>query len=107
MSRVRTASSSTPLANTASANTTVGPFIPQLNRPIWLTLSGTWSGSFQLLRSIDAGVTKLPVTIGGSSNPFTYTANIQEQIIEETEYGASYYFLITIANGTVTYRVSQ
>ena len=47
---------SAPLVGTIAASGGVGPFAPQLGRPVWLTLSGTWAGTVQVLRSIDGGV---------------------------------------------------
>lgn len=98
--------SSTPLAGSTSATATVGPFTPQLGRDIWITLSGTWSGTAQVLRSIDGGTTKLPLTVGGQSWA-SYTANAQEPFGAENVSGATYYLAITITSGTINYRVSQ
>src|SRR6218665_1296960 len=55
---------STAMAGTASASGTSPAFAPQIGREIVLTLSGAWSGSVALLRSVDGGTTKLPATIG-------------------------------------------
>lgn len=94
------------LAGTTSATATLGPFTPQLARSIWLTLSGAWTGSAQLLRSTDAGVTKLPLTIAGQ--PWgAFTANANEPVGEETCAGATYYLAVTLTTGTLTYRVAQ
>jgi hypothetical protein len=100
------ASGVTPLTGTAATTSTVGPFTPMLGRAIVLTLSGTWAGTAQLLRSTDAGTTKLPITIAGSAWG-SYTANCNEPVTEETESGAVYYLSITLSSGTVTYRLAQ
>lgn len=97
---------STPLTGTASASTVVGPFTPQLARDIILTLSGTWTGAVVVKRSVDGGTTKLPLTVGGSSWG-SYAANCQEPVWLETEAGATYYLDITIATGTLAYRMAQ
>jgi len=97
---------SVPLAGTAAANTTVGPFVPQLGRPIWVTLSGTWTGSAQLLRSTNGGTTKLPLTVAGSVWG-SFSASANEPVVEESDASATYYLAITIASGTLTYRVAQ
>ena len=80
--------------------------MPRLGRPIWLALSGTWTGSVALKRSTDGGATKLPLTAGGSAWG-VFTGNACEQVIEESEAGAAYYLAVTVVSGTVAYRVSQ
>lgn len=102
----QTAATSTPLTGSSATTQTVGPFAPQLGRPINLTLAGTWTGSAQLLRSIDGGTTKTPLTVGGTSWA-NYSANANEPAWIETESGASYYLALTLSAGTLTYRVSQ
>lgn len=97
---------STPLTGTANASTTVGPFTPQLARAIWIVLSGTWTGTVQVLRSTDGGATKLPLTVAGASWA-SFTANANEPVAEESDAAATYYLSITLASGSVTYRVAQ
>ena len=97
---------STPLTGTANASTTVGPFTPQLARAIWISLSGTWTGTVQVLRSTDGGATKLPLTVAGASWG-SFTANCNEPVAEESDAAATYYLSITLASGSVTYRVAQ
>lgn len=98
--------SSTPLAGATNASAVFGPFTPQLGRQIWLCLSGTWTGSAQLLRSTDSGVTRLPLTAAGQ--PYaSYTANANEAVVEESCAGATYYLAVTLSSGTLTYRVAQ
>ena len=101
------ATTSTALAGTASASGVVGPFVPELDRAIWLSLSGTWTGSVQLLRSTDNGATKLPLTYGdGTSRPAWSTA-LQSAVASETVAGASYWLGITLGSGGVVYRMEQ
>ena len=97
---------SAPLVGTAATTSTVGPFTPQLGRAIWLTLSGTWTGTAQLLRSTDGGTTKLPLTAGGQSWG-SFTANCNEAVAEESVSGATYYLAVTLASGSLGYRVAQ
>lgn len=95
-----------PLAGTAAASMLAGPFAPAPSRPVWVTLSGSWSGTVRLLRSSDGGVTRVPVTIGG--RPWaTFSANVCEPAWEESEADAQLYLDIALNSGTVTYRVSQ
>lgn len=96
----------TPLAGTASASTMAGPFVPVLGRPIVVTLAGDWSGTVTLLRSVDGGTTKLPLTIGGL--PWAvFSGNANEPVAEEREPGATYYLDFDRVSGTLSYRVSQ
>lgn len=100
------AATSTPLTGTASANATAGAFAPQLGRPIGLTLSGSWTGTVQLLRSTDGGTSKLPVTVGGAAWA-SFTGNCNEPVWEENDAAATFYLAFTLTSGSVTYRVAQ
>jgi hypothetical protein len=95
-----------PLAGSSAVALVVGPFAPQPGREMWLTLSGTWQGSAQLLRSTDGGVTMLPITLGGDTT-CRYTANVNEPVAVETVTGASWYLDLAPTVGTVAYRVQQ
>jgi hypothetical protein len=98
--------SSMPLAGETSASGTFGPFVPDRGIAIWLSLSGTWTGSAELLRSVDGGATRLPLTVAGQPwANFTGAAN--EPVGEESSPDASYWLAVTIASGTLAYRVSQ
>lgn len=94
------------LTGTIAAGGTSEPFTPQLDRPIWLTLSGSWSGTVRLLRSTDAGVTKLPLTYGDGSPKPTWTGPMQAPVAEESVVGATYYLEFT-GTGTLEYRMEQ
>jgi hypothetical protein len=100
------AAGSTPLAGTMSVSGSAGPFQPDLDRPIWLTLSGTWQGSAQMLRSTDGGTTRLPLTIAGQPGA-TFTGNANEPVAIEGVAGATYYLAVTIASGTLAYGIAQ
>ena len=97
---------STPLAGTTSATTQAGPFAPDLGRPIMIALSGSWSGTVDLLRSTDGGATRLPVTAGGGAWGH-YEANANEPVWVETEAAARFYLAIALVSGTLSYRVAQ
>jgi hypothetical protein len=95
-----------PLAGTTSATTTLGPFTPVADKPMILTLTGTWAGSVQLLRSIDGGTTRLPLSLAGT--PWgIYTGPVCEPVWEETEAGARFYLKFAPTSGAVTYRLAQ
>lgn len=94
------------LAGTMSVSGSAGPFVPELGRPIRVTLWGEWSGTAELRRSVDGGVTLLPLTVAGE--PWgRFTGNANEAVAEEHEEGASYHFVVTLAGGTLAYRVAQ
>lgn len=94
------------LSGSSAAPIVAGPFVPQGDRPIWLTLSGSWTGTAQLLRSTDGGATMLPMTLGGET-AYRYTAPVNEPIAVETVAGASWHLQLTPGSGTIAYRVQQ
>lgn len=100
------AAASAPLAGVLTASGVVGPFVPDTDRTIWLTLSGTWSGKAQILRSVDSGATLLPLTVGGQEWA-SFTANANEPVGEESVVGASWYLSVTLGSGSLAYRVQQ
>lgn len=94
------------LAGSIATSGQVGPFAPAAGRPVVLSLTGNWLGMVRVLRSVDAGATRLPLTIAGE--PWgEFTANACETVWEEYEDNARLYLDITLASGTLTYRVSQ
>ncbi|MEP9403994.1 hypothetical protein [Sphingomonas sp. VNH70] len=101
------AAASVPLAGVAAATGVVGPFVPQLGRPIWLALSGNWSGSIRLLRGGSAGAVPLPLTYGDGSTRAPWTTNLLSPVAEESVAGAQWFLDITLAAGSVTYRMEQ
>lgn len=101
------AASSTPLAGTLSASGQTGPFAPQPGRDIWLTLSGVWAGTVQLLRSIDNGATKLPLTLSDGSPRGTFYGAMNAPVADESVVGATYYLQFTAVSGTLSYRMEQ
>lgn len=101
------ASGVTPLAGAASTSGTFGPFAPVLGRSIAVTLSGTWTGKVQVLRSIDAGATKLPLTFVDGSEKAVWTGSANTAIGEETVVGATLYLAATLSAGVLSYRMEQ
>jgi len=95
-----------PLAGATSTAITAGPFEPATGRPLILTLAGIWTGSVQLLRSVDGGASRLPLSLAGS--PWgVFAANACEPVWEETEDAASFYLQVEPASGSVEYRLAQ
>lgn len=100
------AAAATPLAGNTAASGVLGPFLPAAGRPVVLALSGTWSGTVAVKRSTDGGASKLALTIAGSAWG-QFAANACEPVWEESEAGASLYLDVTLASGTLGYRLSQ
>ena len=96
----------TALIGSASASVVVGPFTPNSNKPVILSLTGTWSGTVKLVRSTDGGTTKLPLTAAGQAWG-VFSANCCEPVWEETAVGAALYLDITLGSGMISYRVGQ
>lgn len=95
-----------PLAGTATVAATIGSFVPVAGRPLVLTLSGTWTGAVKLLRSVNGGATKLPLTLGGA--PWAeFSANVNEPVWEENETAAVFYLQLTPLTGAIAYRLAQ
>jgi hypothetical protein len=101
------ASGVAPLAGSTAASGSFGPFVPALGRTLWVTLSGSWSGAVQLLRSTDGGTTRLPLTYPDGSPRASFAGNVNLAVGEETVAGASYYLAVTLTAGTLSYRVEQ
>lgn len=100
------AAAATALAGNTAASATLGPFTPSPGRPVYIALSGTWQGTVALRRSLDGGQTLLPLTVGGEAWG-TYRANACELVWEEHEDGATLFLTVTLASGTLVYRLSQ
>lgn len=100
------AAQSTPLAGSAGASGSIGPFQPELGRAIWLTLSGSWTGTVTVKRSVDGGATTQGLTIGGA-NWAVFAGNANEPVAEESEAAARYYLDVVLTSGTLAYRVAQ
>ncbi|NCU11184.1 MAG: hypothetical protein GXC70_03330 [Sphingomonadaceae bacterium] len=94
------------LAGDTASTIQVGPFTPAAGLPIMLTLAGTWSGTVRVLRSNNGGATRFPLTAAGLAWG-QYTANCCEPVWEESVSGSTLYLDITLASGTVTYRMEQ
>ena len=98
-------SSASPLAGTASLSTVAGPFQPSPGATVVLALSGTWTGTVAVTRSIDGGVTRLPLTLFGSPTA-SFQGNCCEPVWEEADPAATLHLDITLASGSVTYRIA-
>lgn len=94
------------LEGATATSALVGPYAPTPRSAVMLTLTGTWSGEVRLLRSTDGGATTLPLTALGQ--PYgEFTGNVCEPVWEEAEAGVTLWLDITVASGTVTYRMGQ
>lgn len=94
------------LSGSTAAAIVAGPYAPVAGKPLVLTLTGTWSGTVRLLRSIDGGTNRLPVTLGGA--PWAvFSGNVCEPVWEEAEGAATFYLQLTPASGSIVYRLTQ
>lgn len=100
------AASSTPLSGSTAASSVAGPFTPHLGRTLRLKLWGSWTGTVQVQSSIDGGVTKLPLTAGGAAYA-QFSGNCNEAVDVPGDAAETFYIAITLASGTLNYRVSQ
>ncbi len=96
----------TALAGTASTTSVTGPYQPALGRPVMLMLTGTWTGSVKVTRSVDGGASRQPLTAAGNAWG-QFTANACEAVWDESESAARLYLDIMLTSGSVTYRMAQ
>lgn len=96
-----------PLAGEASESAVLGPFMPDLGRPIWLTLSGAWSGMVSISRSTDGGTTRYPLTYSDGSTKGGWSGHLNSPVGEESVAGASWFIEFTRSAGTLAYRLEQ
>lgn len=96
----------TPLAGTTTTTGVLGPYQPAIGKPVVLTLSGSWTGTVKVTRSVDGGTTRLPLTAAGAAWA-QFGANCCEAVWEETDSAARLYIDVTLASGTVNYRMAQ
>ena len=94
------------LSGETSESVVAGPFEPSPFTPVYLTLSGSWTGSVRLLRSTDGGATKVPVTVGGAQWA-QFADNACEPVWSETEAGATLWLELAPMSGTIEWRLSQ
>jgi hypothetical protein len=104
---VRVAAVSEPLVGTATTSGTAGPFVPELGRPIWVTLGSGWTGSVQLLRSTDGGATRLAITTGDGTPKGVWSVPVNAAVTEESVAAASYWLSLTLTAGTLAFEVRQ
>lgn len=83
-----------------------GPYHPAPFSPVFLTLSGAWTGKVTVVRSSDGGESFHPLTAGGVQWA-SYQANCCEPVWSESEAGAALYLDIAPTSGTIAFRVSQ
>lgn len=94
------------LTGEADAAMVAGPFVPAPALPVYVVLSGTWTGTVRLLRSTDGGATRHRVTVAGLSWA-EFSGNACEPVWVEGEEGAELYLELAPSSGTIAYRVAQ
>lgn len=95
-----------PVSGSLAASGQSATLDPVQGVPVWLTLSGTWTGTVQLQRSVDAGATWQDLTLGGAAWA-RFTANACEPVHVESEGEARLRLDFTRTSGTLTYRLAQ
>ncbi len=95
-----------PLTGTASASGTYGGFVPARGVAVVLVLSGTWQGSVNVVRSTDGGITFSPLTVAGKAWA-QFTGNACEAVWEENDPAATLSLVVSLASGSVTYRLGH
>lgn len=96
----------TALTGTATTSQVAGPYQPALGRAVMLLLTGSWSGTVKVTRSVDGGATRQPLTVAGTAWG-EFTGNVCEPVWDESEGTARLYLDITLVSGSVTYRMAQ
>jgi hypothetical protein len=104
---VTTAASSSPITGTVTTTGNTPTFTPQLGRDMYLTLSGTFSGTVQVQRTTDNGSTWNNITISGGQQWGHYTGACDEVVETPTDSASKYRLSITLSSGSVTYRLAQ
>lgn len=94
------------LGGTTSASGMFGPYQPALGRGAILTLAGAWAGTVKVLRSVDGGTTKLPLTLAGTLWG-QFSGNCCEPVWEESEAAATLWLDVALSSGSLTYRLAQ
>lgn len=95
-----------PLTGTTTVGGSFGPYQPALGRDVMLGLSGSWTGSVRVMRSVDGGLTRVPLTMAGTTWG-QYAANCCEPVWQESEAIARLYLDVTLSGGVLSYRLAQ
>lgn len=95
-----------PLTGTAASSGLFGPYVPATGRAVMLLLTGTWTGTVKVTRSVDGGATRQPLTVNGNAWG-QYSANCCEAVWEESEAAARLYLDVTLSAGSLSYRLAQ
>jgi hypothetical protein len=95
------------LAGNAVSSGLIGPFTPDLGRAIWVTLSGSWTGTVRVKRSTDGGTTLLPLTYIDGSARGMWSASVNAPVGEESVAGVAWFLDFQRTGGTLTYRMEQ
>lgn len=101
----QSAATSAAVSGTMSASGQSAVFTPELGRPTWVGLFGSWSGSVTLERRVGPAGIWRAVTLGGAS--VSWTGNANEPAYEESVAGAQYRLSFARTSGTLDYEVQQ
>jgi len=100
------ASMVTPITGSSSGSSVSPVLIATGGYDLYLTLSGTWTGTVTVQVSHDGGVTwsTLSDTYGGNNS--VYTQNCDEAVTNVLEDGTRFRVVATLTSGTVSYRLA-
>lgn len=98
---------SDPLTGSANASGATGALVPTVGYNLYLTLTGTWSGTVRVQKTVDNGINWTTVTAGGGAQIGVFTQNCDESVLKVTDPKARYRLQFTMTSGTVVYRLGQ
>lgn len=93
-----------PVTGRLQATGRSAPIALTVGRAVMLTLSGSWTGTIALRRSIDGGATSAPLTAAGHTIEFD--AAVNEVVWVEPEEGAALVLDAVLMDGAVDFRVA-
>lgn len=93
------------LVGESSVSEVIGPFDPPQKEYLWLELTGSFTGSVELLRSTDDGATLQPLTEKGEQVA-RFTGPCCEIVHYETSGRARLFLRTTLTAGQVSYRLA-
>jgi hypothetical protein len=100
-------SSVVPITGTADGSSSSNVLVPDVGYYIYVTLTGTWTGTVQVERSTDNGVTWLPITTHEGSAAGKFTGNADEDVLLVADSQSRYHLKFDITSGSVSYRLAQ
>lgn len=97
-----------PLTGTVSSGQSIntGMLSPDTGYYLYLTLTGSWTGTVVVQHSTDNGVTWNAVTTNGQPAG-TYIRNCDEDVLKVSDPNSKYRLAISVTSGALAYRLAQ